>query len=120
MTDDYALDQLLRQGLRFSIDDETGEFIAYSQNDVRNGVVLVLKGRKDTHIRLDMTLGRGRTFRIIELAPSKRQKDGGISTVRQKLEALVEQAEECLKKTPAERGQELKNEILAAAIGWNS
>ncbi|OGN08517.1 MAG: hypothetical protein A2750_02220 [Candidatus Yanofskybacteria bacterium RIFCSPHIGHO2_01_FULL_45_42] len=116
MTDEYVLDRLIEMELKFYLNQDTGCYEA----DALNEVALYLKGSSESRISLTFVLGRRKKYTITEPPCPiwKRGKD--IPLVKQKLEALLKQAEvQCGGRNFESREEETRNEILNAAIGWN-
>lgn len=126
MTNEYALGVLEGMGLEWSLDSDTGYYIA----EARNGVKLCLKGSLESRIILMFVLGSlgshigqtaSKNYRIEEPHCSDWKKDKNVSPVRQKLESLLRQAQE--QRIPgniSKHKNNTKDELLCAAIGWNS
>ena len=117
MTDEYVLDQLLERNLRWELDPDVG-YVAEAQN----GILLYLKGSSESRISLTF-LGKRKSKKYTITEPPcpiwKRGKD--VPVVKQKLEALLKQAEErCPSKDFWKRQDEMREELLKSAIGWNS
>ena len=125
MTDEYALDQLEGMGLRWSLDSDTGYYIA----EAKGGVRLHLKGTLESPIIMMFVLGHlgqqagqmpSKRYEIQEPHCSDWNKERNVSPVRRKLEALVRQAQD--QYTPeniARHKGDTRNELLCAAIDWN-
>lgn len=117
MTDEYALDQIIGMGLKFYLNQDTG----YYEADALNGVTLYLKGCSESRISLTLVLGKRKRYTITEPPCPIWKRGKNVPPVKQKLEILLKQAEaQCGGKNFAKREDEIRTEILNAAIGWKS
>lgn len=121
VTDKYALGVLEGMGLKWNLDLETGYYFAKAKNDIR----LYLKGGEDSRIMLIFVLGQlgqpgCEKYRIDEPSRPVWKRGDKAPPVKRKLEALLKQArEQCPVAKLAEREDQIRNELLCAAIGWN-
>ena len=126
MTDEYALGVLEGMDLEWSLDSDTGYYIA----EAKGGVRLQLKGVLDSPIILMFIIGQlgqgvgqvaSKKYRIEEPHCSDWKKERNVSRSRKKLEGLVRQAQEqCSPGNISKQKGDARNELLGAAIGWNS
>ncbi len=117
MTDEFVLDQLIGMKLTFYLNQNTG----YYEADALNGVTLFLRGSEETRIFLTFVLDKRKKYTINEPHCPIWKRGKNVPPVKQKLEVLLKQAEaQCGVKNFEQREDEIRNEILNAAIGWNS
>ena|SRR3989344_6272104 len=116
MTDEYVLDRLIGMGLKFYLNQDTG----YYEADALNGVGLYLRGSSESRIFLVFILGKRKKYTIVEPPCPIWKRGKNAPPVKQKLEALLKQAQaQCGSRNFEQREDEIRNEILSAAIGWN-
>ena len=117
MTDEYALDQLIGMGLKFYLNQDTGCYEA----DALGGVELYLRGSSESRIFLVFIFGKRKKYTITEPPCPIWKRGKNIPPVKQKLEALLKQAQaQCGGRKFLQMEDEIRNEILNAAVGWNS
>jgi len=117
VTDEYVLNQLIGMELKFYSNPDTGCYEA----DALNGVTLYLKGSSESRITLTFVLGNRKKYTIVEPPCPIWKRGKNVPTVKQKLEVLLKQAQEqCGGRNFERREDEIRTEILNAAIGWNS